>query len=127
MKFFIVSLMMVVSVLAKPSPTYAASNIPCLHFQVCTYQGWDFTGSMYYYTGPIEQCKAIGSPWTDQISSVINNSDYRVRIYAGSGCNLPPYPVSDSLLIEPGGSVSTLTWPLNNHVWSIYIGKFPPW
>lgn len=103
-----------------PAPAQAAM-VPCPAAYVCTYQDYGFGGSMYYYTGPFNQCITIGAPWTDRISSVINNKDIPVRLYFNI-CSSNLWNQS----MDPNSDKYTLGAALDNHVHSIWIGFTPP-
>ena len=101
-------------------PAYA--GIPCGTLQVCTYEHNGYAGQMYYYTGPFNSCILIGSPWTNMISSVINNKDIPVRLYHNSTCSYNLWNQD----VQPHHQLFHCPEQLNDHVWSIWIGFTPP-
>lgn len=98
-----------------------ATMISCPAAYLCTYEDYGFAGQMYYYTGPFNACITIGAPWTNMISSVINNKSIPVRLY---------YNICSSNLFNqnmgPNSDKYTLGAALDNHVKSMWIGFTPP-
>lgn len=103
------------------TPVAALATIPCPAAVVCTYDGYGFSGDMYYYSGPFNACITIGSAWSGRISSVINNKSIPVRLY---------YNICSSNWwnkdVGPNDESYTLNVPLDGHVHSIWIGFEPP-
>jgi peptidase inhibitor family I36 len=69
------------------SATPALAYTNCSPDHVCTYWDSNYSGSMYYYTGPFYTCINIGYPWNDQISSAANTfANNRVEFWTDAGC-----------------------------------------